>query len=60
MQLTDWLLVEVSLLFIGLTHIAFDTKTSFDHLGRQKQNALAPLDARDTNPCTISTIVDEM
>jgi hypothetical protein len=29
MQLTDWPLVEVALLLIGLTHISFD-KTSFE------------------------------
>jgi hypothetical protein len=29
MQLTDWLLVEVALLLIGLTHISF-SETSFD------------------------------
>jgi hypothetical protein len=33
MQLTDWLLVEVELLLIGLTHASFD-KNSFDTLGR--------------------------
>jgi hypothetical protein len=26
MQLSDWLLVEVALLLIGLTHITFDKK----------------------------------
>jgi len=30
MQLTDWLLVEVALLLIGLTQIFF-SKTGFDH-----------------------------
>jgi hypothetical protein len=30
MQLTDWLLVEVALLLIGLTEISL-TKTSFNH-----------------------------
>jgi hypothetical protein len=32
MQLTDWLLVEVALLLIGLTKIFF-VKTGFDRLG---------------------------
>jgi hypothetical protein len=30
MQLTDWLLVEVALLFIGLTKIYY-TKSGFNH-----------------------------
>jgi hypothetical protein len=30
MQLTDWLLIEVALLFIGLTKVSW-TKTGFDH-----------------------------
>jgi hypothetical protein len=30
MQLTDWLLVEVALLLIGLTKISF-TESGFDH-----------------------------
>jgi hypothetical protein len=31
MQVTDWLLVEVALLLIGLTKISL-TKSGFDHL----------------------------
>jgi hypothetical protein len=38
MQLIDWLLFEVLLLLIGLTHISFDKKkqNNFDLLGRDQ------------------------
>jgi hypothetical protein len=38
-QLTDWLLVEVALLLIGLTKISF-VKNGCDHLGRNQSSAL--------------------
>jgi hypothetical protein len=37
MQLTDWLLVEVAFLLIGLTQISF-AKTGFDRLGRDQSS----------------------
>jgi hypothetical protein len=41
MQLTDWLLVEVALLLISLTHIFFD-KNQFDPLGRDQSSFRLP------------------
>jgi hypothetical protein len=38
MQLADWPLVVVALLFIGLTHISILTKTSFDPQGRDQSS----------------------
>jgi hypothetical protein len=43
MQLTDWLLVEVALLLIGLTHISL-TKTSFrPSIGRDQSAFKLPV-----------------
>jgi hypothetical protein len=61
-QLTDWPLVEVALLLIGLTHISLLRKTSFDPLGRDQSSfrlpalncglkrALRSIDIRDDVP----------
>jgi hypothetical protein len=42
MQLTDWPIVEVALLLIGLTHISLLSKTSFDPLGRDQTSFRLP------------------
>ncbi len=43
MQLTDWSLVEVALLLIGLTHISSDkNEFSFDPLGRDQSSFRLP------------------
>jgi hypothetical protein len=41
MQLSDWLLVEVALLLIGLTHITFEKK-QFDPLGIDQSSFRLP------------------
>jgi hypothetical protein len=54
MQLTDWTIVEVVLLFIGLTHISFD-KTSFDPLGSDQSSFRLPaLVSGEGGGCTLA------
>ncbi len=49
MLLTDWLLVEVGLLLIGLTKISF-VKTGFDCLERDNRLLDYQLSWQDTKP----------